>query len=571
MLLLMTFLTTAGWTVYNLVCLTINARRAQKIGIPYHIIPFSPINPLWGLLEPGVFFILDRLPFQLSPFNHYGRRSWQIADKAESHRRMGEAFAIATPREVFVFVCDADAISDVLARRLDFVRPTGLYGTLRSIFNTVQLKTAGAKWKRHRKVLATLFNERTNGLVWRETISQARQILARNISKPFGGAKGVMRTVSLNVLYTTAFGRPMPSKHDSNPQSGDSGSGSDIDPLHTVLLNTLLIMLIPASILRLPFLPPLCRKVGKAVEDFRDQMVRMLNNEQALLEQGKPESGTLMSSLVRESRFAVDEHGVDVALTPDEILGNLYVVTFAGHDTTASTLAYILHLLAAFPDVQEWVGEEIRSVCPNPDPSTWELEYKDAFPRLKRCLAVVLETLRLYPPIPALPKSAAHETGTTLYLPETKRTLHLPKGTMVVPSILATQVHPKYWPDDPNVWKPTRWIELNNPTKQNSSRNDGIPEARLATEELIQPYPGTYLPWSAGVQYCPGRKFAQVEIVAVVAALLRGHRLRVEMQDGESFEEARARVLRRVNDGYQVLVLQMRDADGTRFFLERIE
>ncbi|KAL4744326.1 hypothetical protein BDW72DRAFT_212824 [Aspergillus terricola var. indicus] len=549
-----------GWTLYSVVSLLSNVRRAQKIGIPFHIIPASPVNPLWIMLEPLIFFILDRLPFKFGHVNHYGRRTWQFTDKAQSHLRMGDAWAIVTPSEVFIYICDAEATTNILARRSDFVRPLELY-TLLNIFGPNVATTAGSDWQRHRKILAAPFNEGMSSFVWREALLQAQgMLMARSKTGSSGGLGTDTRTIALNVLAATGFKRSTPFKSTLDAHSEDPRSYAE--SLRTVMLYTFMIMLIPPSVLKMPFLPSWCRHAGQAVEDFKQHMLNMFQTEKALLEQGKPGTGTLMSSFVRES--TVDAKSNKTVLTLDEILGNIYVINFAGHDTTGGTLAYVLFLLATFPNVQEWIAEEIRTVFPNPDRDTWE--YKEAFPRLKRCLAVVLETVRLYPPILALPKSVA-PSSTTLHLPESNRTLILPRKTILLPSILATQIHPKYWPDEPNNWNPRRWIEL--VATAECSGNNTL-QSRLASEEIMQPRPGTYLPWSAGVQNCPGRKFAQVEIVAVMASLFREHRLRVELQEGEDFEKAQTRLLNCTNDSYQLLVMQMKDADSTRFYLEPV-
>jgi hypothetical protein len=57
----------------------------------------------------------------------------------------------------------------------------------------------------------------------------------------------------------------------------------------------------------------------------------------------------------------------------------------------------------------------------------------------------------------------------------------------------------------------------------------------------------------------------------MMATLLLVHRLRVELQEGEDCEKAQARILKCKNDSYQLLVMQMRDSDSTRFYLERVE
>jgi glucosamine 6-phosphate synthetase-like amidotransferase/phosphosugar isomerase protein len=52
-----------------------------------------------------------------------------------------------------------------------------------------------------------------------------------------------------------------------------------------------------------------------------------------------------------------------------------------------------------------------------------------------------------------------------------------------------------------------------------------------------------------------------------MAALLREHRLRVELQEGEDFEKAQARILKCTNGSYQLLVMQKRDSDSMGFYL----
>ena len=72
----------------------------------------------------------------------------------------------------------------------------------------------------------------------------------------------------------------------------------------------------------------------------------------------------------------------------DEILGNAFVYYFAGHNTTAAVFAYAVYLLAAYLEVQDWVTEELEHFLPISDDSEWR--YEELFPKLKRCLAVLV-------------------------------------------------------------------------------------------------------------------------------------------------------------------------------------
>lgn len=73
-------------------------------------------------------------------------------------------------------------------------------------------------------------------------------------------------------------------------------------------------------------------------------------------------------------------------LTVDEIFGNIFVINFAGHDTTANTLSFGLLLLAAYPEVQDWVAEELDGL----DEDNIKEHYGELFPRLLRCRAVLV-------------------------------------------------------------------------------------------------------------------------------------------------------------------------------------
>lgn len=46
-------------------------------------------------------------------------------------------------------------------------------------------------------------------------------------------------------------------------------------------------------------------------------------------------------------------------LTKSEIYGNVFVFSIAAHDTTAHALTFTIHFLAAYPEVQDWMREEL--------------------------------------------------------------------------------------------------------------------------------------------------------------------------------------------------------------------
>ena len=120
-----------SWLAYSAMCLATNIHRARAMNVPLIILPISPTNTVWIVIEPMIFRALDYLSFSLGDFSRYGRRGWHFRDKATSHKKLGNAWALVTPRETFLHICDAEAIWEIFSRREDFARPTQFYSKLR--------------------------------------------------------------------------------------------------------------------------------------------------------------------------------------------------------------------------------------------------------------------------------------------------------------------------------------------------------------------------------------------------------------------------------------------------------
>ena len=141
-------------------------------------------------------------------------------------------------------------------------------------------------------------------------------------------------------------------------------------------------------------LPKKVAAVGEAMKEFKQYMVEMVDRERAASTRGEAAGANLMSSLVRASEEACrgKEKGIQSkgGLIDDEIHGNLFIYNLAGHETTANILAYAVALLACYPQWQEWVSEEINRVFASSSVAEQKVQYAEAFPQLKRCLALMV-------------------------------------------------------------------------------------------------------------------------------------------------------------------------------------
>lgn len=109
---------------------------------------------------------------------------------------------------------------------------------------------------------------------------------------------------------------------------------------------------------------------------------------------------TILKTFVRlsdQSEEQADSRDITAGksfLTEEEIAGNLFIFTAAGFDTTANTMGYAVTILAAYPQWQAWVQEEIDSLMGSPSTRSEDEpvlpDYATTFPRLIRCLAVMV-------------------------------------------------------------------------------------------------------------------------------------------------------------------------------------
>ncbi|KAM7219000.1 Cytochrome P450 [Rhypophila decipiens] len=519
-------------------CLLGNYLTARRMGVPVCLLPFDHTHRLWSIVDTKLLPFFNLLPFATrTSFSRYNWRGWEITDRYRAHHELGGVFAMVSPSRIWLYIGEPDAAAEVLRRGADFPRCSQL---------TV---VEPSRWKVQRKIMSACFNEPNNEIVWSESLVLATDMLRYWAPKPSVNTVAEdMRTLSLHVLSRAGFGKSF--RFQGHDERKASGSTSYKDSLQTILENCILILVLGPKFLAKPWLP---RRVGnlqlgqvhRACVAFQQYMTDMYE-EGKLAYSGPPSQTTtktgspFMTSLVHASQEEAKTSG---GLTESEIYGNMFVLNFAGHDTITHTLTFAIYFMAANPTVQDWISEELHRVLGSRSSAEWS--YKADFPRLKRCLSVLLETLRLYNPVPL----AKWTDAKTVSLRVGDQMILIPPKTMVALSYSSLQTDPNYWSDDSLVWRPSRWIRIQNDSDQQQEEE----------EEIITPKRGTFLPWSDGIRDCPGRKFSQIEFVATMACLFRDWRVEPAfISKGESRDDARKRVLHQIKtDSAPVLLLQM--------------
>ncbi|MCJ1246846.1 hypothetical protein MMC30_004055 [Trapelia coarctata] len=526
-----------------------NYNAARQIGFPIILSPVSALNPLWILTQKAfpVQSLIKYLPFGLGQWARVSYIGWTFQDKYSVHMKLGDTITVVNPSYIEIFTADPDATHRILARRTEYIKPAMMYEQM-DVFGRSLNTVEGDDWQRHRRLTAPSFNEKTSSLVWNEASTQAQdmqQLWLEQGSKGTIDTVGDTATLTLHVLASAGFGIAYPFRKGlSTPQAGHSMTYRD--SLLLILQNIITLAILPKRYLTLPIFPQGLRRLGQATQEFKRYMEEMLDKERSMISKREPGTGNLVSALIRASEDAkqssndgLSNHG----LADDEIYGNIFIYNLAGHETTANTLAFAITLLAAFPQRQDWIAEELDSVLGD-NRVAGALNYEDVFPKLNRCLAVMFETLRLYGSIIFIPKTTGSHTQTL----DANGRLHvIPSGTFVNINSQAVHTHPNHWGPDPLLWRPSRWLA------------PGSPKAAPGAESLIEPAKGTFIPWADGPRVCPGRKFAQVEFVAAIATLFHRHTVEPNLINGESPDQGRKRLMQMIDDSaISAITLQMR-------------
>ncbi len=182
------------------------------------------------------------------------------------------------------------------------------------------------------------------------------------------------------------------------------------------------------------------------------------------------------------------------------------VMTFlgAGHDTTATGVAWTLHLLSTHPEIQQMLRDEVKQHMPSlfspatrHDAAILATLDPDHLPYLDN---ICRESLRYIPPIPMTVRQSLADDILGGYL--------VPAGTTVYVHANAIHRLPAFWGDNADVFDPDRWNNLGDNWSANA-----------------------FMTFLQGPRGCIGRKFAETEMKWLLVCLVS--MFRFERDEGE--------------------------------------
>ena len=369
-------------------------------------------------------------------------------------------------------VNDTDLLKTVLKERPDdFPKSGRISEGLRPLLGGSVFLTNGETWKRQRRIIDPAFE----GGRLRETFSaiwDASEAAVARLAEFQGGEVEIEEHTShaaADVIFRTLFSIPI--EHEiASKVFHEFRTYQRTQPI----LNIAAFIPMPRWLLRF-----FHRDTRGAAAKIRGLITKLTNERMAEID-----AGTAPNDLASKIMTTADPVTGET-FTTEEMVDQVAIFFLAGHETSASALAWTLYLMAQFPDWQDNVAAEAEIGLANDF---------SAVAKLRISRDVFREALRLYPPVPMMVRQNT--------CPEEFRKRDVQAGSQIVLSPWHLHRHERMW-ENPDGFDPARWGTENGKTCMRDA----------------------YMPFSAGPRVCTGAGFAMIEGVLILSMILRKYRV----------------------------------------------
>ena len=405
------------------------------------------------------------------------------------------------------FVNDPDLVKHVLKTDPDsFPKSQIIKGSLFSLLGNSVFVANGEEWKRQRRIIDPAFEGGRLKDAFPSMVEAGNAAVARLGALPLEHDlefEEQASKIAADIIFRTLFSIPI-TDEIAVEVFDKFKEYQRTQPLMNV-----------ASFLKIAnFSRFFQRKATKQTSaDIRKLLTKLTQDRFDLIENGDPPDD-LATKIMTTTDPVTGKR-----FTASEMVDQVAIFFLAGHETSASALAWTMYLLAVDLKTQDRIRAEVSAID--------ELNFSN-LAKLSFTRDVFREALRLYPPVPMMIRETIK--------PEVFRNRKIKVGSQVVLSPWHIQRHERIW-DRPHVFDPDRW---KNPETQACKRK-------------------AYMPFSTGQRVCPGAGFAMIEGVLMMAMLVKAFKFEFT---AETHPIPVAHLTVRSKDGIYLRLIPI-DADAT--------
>ena len=335
------------------------------------------------------------------------------------------------------------------------------------------LTSEGDFWRRQRRLAQPAFHRQKLAALANAMISESAawvdELTQQNLSQPVNLSQAFM-DVTMRIVCKTLFG--------SDVSTDLAKLSSALESLN-YLANARML-----SPVRFPMHWPTPNNVK-----FRRAAVVVDTFIYGVINQRKQQTDTTHDDLLDMLRLAEDEETGET-MSDQQLRDECVTLFAAGHETTAVSMAWTVHLLTQHPEVLARLRREVQIILGDA-----QLPAPDVFRQLTYTMQVIQESMRLYPPAWIMSRMALADDHIGPYT--------IPKGDTALVSPCLLHRNPEHWPD-PDRFDPDRFAP---------GRDKERPSY-------------AYLPFGGGPRLCIGNQFALMEMQILLALLVRTFDLR---------------------------------------------
>jgi len=377
-------------------------------------------------------------------------------------------------------VSDPGLIRHVLLDNIgNYDKRTPAFDAVRVVLGNGLLTSGGEFWKRQRRIAQPAFHgesvQRFGPIISRLAADCAARWEEAARAGGTTDAGTDMMKVTLRIVAEALFGDDI------------AESAEEVNRVFPVILSCLAARV--TSPLRAPLWMPTAnnRRLRPALDALDAVVERLIATKRRRLAAAATSAADHRDLLTILMAARDEETGESMSDT--QLRDEVMTMMIAGHETTANALSWLWVLLDRHPDEQERLRAELLAATGGAAPAVADL------PRLPRLKAVILETLRLYPPVWMFDRRALG--------PDVLSGTRIAAGELVIFCPYAIHRLPQLW-EDPDAFRPERFD---------------------AGHKVHNPF--AYLPFSAGPRTCLGNNFAMIESQIIVGTLLSRFRVRL--------------------------------------------